>query len=421
MKTSLFLRNFSTRLSNFPSPCHITKLLSQLSLHPSTINLYEGIPNLEVPSFFSSSLSQKVSISLSHQYSRSYGNLDLVKKLSSLYTPFFQRDIDPLTEILVVPGSSSGIFACIQGLINPGDEVIVFEPNEQYYSEIAGFHGGVVKAIPLKANDGEWHLDLESLEQALTHSKTKLLIISSPQSPIGKIFTRKELEDLEYCLKEYPNVNVLFDASYEKLVFEQENQVITINNDEFWKRCVTVFSADKAFMSTGLNLAWVIGHQNVLNRVKYVHNISTFCMYNPLQLALTEALTIANEKYHNENSYYSFINKIMKTNMESILEALEKNEIFKPCVQNIKSKGGYSMFYDISQARFAKIDNRDKMISLGTAVQKEVLMAPGSFYYSEFNKKIGESYLKIDLCRSPEEVKEACQRLSKKENNQNNL
>ena len=412
------IHRFSSRFSFQPPSPHITSLLTNLSKLPQSLNLYQGIPNLPPPSFFQSSLTTRLSTPLTHQYSRSYGHLDLVKKLAQIYSPFFQRTIDPLTEVLVVPGSSAGVFAGIQGLLNPEETAIVFEPNERFYSEKIALHKGKCVELSLVTEDGDWRIDYSVLDESLrTNPTARLIIISSPQSPIGKVFSAKELEDLMIVLRKYPDVNVLFDASFEKIILDEKVKTQGIQNNEFWERCATVFSADKAFCSTGLNLAWVMGHPKVLDRVKYVHNISTFCMYSPMQLALADALTVAEEKYENEANYYSFVNKIMRRNLEKIMEAMGKNVIFKTCKkeEQILPKGGYSMFYDISNAAFGNIPNRDQMISMGISVEKEILIHPGSFYISEKNEKLKGKYIKIDLCRSEEEVQEVCARLGRKD------
>lgn len=314
----------------------------------------------------------------------------------------------------MVPGSSAGVFAAIQGLLNPEETAIVFEPNERFYSEKIALNKGKCVELSLVTENGDWGIDYSALEESLrTNPTVRLLIISSPQSPIGKVFSAKELEDLMIILRKYPDVNVLFDASFEKIILDENVKTQGIQNNEFWERCVTVFSADKAFCSTGLNLAWIVGHPKVLDRVKYVHNISTFCMYSPMQLALADALSLAEEKYESEPNYYTFVNKIMRRNLEKIVEAMGKNVIFKSCKEQISPKGGYSMFFDISNAAFGNIPNRDQMISMGISVEKEILIHPGSFYISEKNHALKGKYIKIDLCRSEEEVKEVCARLGR--------
>ena len=243
MRPFSIARFFSSRFKAFPSKSHVTELLLNISKQPNSIDLYHGIPNLPIPSFFQSILSEKLSVPLSHQYVRSYGNLNLVTKIAQIYSPFFKRTIDPLNEVLMVPGSSSAIFAAIQGLINPNDYAIIFEPNERIYRETVMFHQGKCVEISLIPEAQEWAINYIALEETLRkNSEVKLLIISSPQSPIGKVFSQKEIDMLQYILKKHPQVNILFDASFEKIVFDPEIKTVGIQNEEFWKRCVTVFS-----------------------------------------------------------------------------------------------------------------------------------------------------------------------------------
>lgn len=396
----------------FPPTSHIFSLLSNLSSSPTAIPFFTGTPNLPIPHFFQTSLSNHLSLPHVHQYTRSYGIPELTSCISKMYSPFFQRKLDAMNEVLIIPGSQAGLFASIQALVNPGEVVIVFEPNEQKYREITKFHQGKVISIPLKEDLG---IDYELLEEELSRNNVRLMIISSPQTPIGKIYNRNEINSLQELLKPYPEINILFDASYEKLILDPEVKVSSIIDNEFWKRSVTIFGADKAFMATGINLGWAVGPEEMLKKVRYVHNISTFCMFRPMQLALEEALWKAEEKYENEENYYRYIGKIMKGNMDKLLESMGKNEMFKSCPQSFHPQGGYSMMFDISKSKFSDLKNMDIMTCLGMGLQKEILMAPGSLFYNKKNKDLGEKYLKIDLCRSEEEVTKACGRLSKRE------
>lgn len=409
-------KGFSTATANkgFP-PTNLTHdLLNKLSQLPTTINLFNGLCNLPPPSFFKEALIKQLSNPYSHQYTRSYGLPELAIEIAHLYSPFFQRTLDPMNEIVIMGGSSNSVFSSIQALINPGDTAIYFEPCDNKYKEIIEFHQG--EAIGLALNPENWEINLAKLEETLLNKDVRLLIINSPHTPLGKVYSKKEINDLEHILMKYPDIFVLFDASYEKIVLEPEINVTGFTNPAFLERTATLFSADKAFFSTGLNLSWAIGHSKAINKIRYVHNVGTFCLYKPLQIALKESLKQAEEKYQDEKNYYTYINKILKRNREKLLEAMKKNTIFKNCQQNFLSTAGFSMMYNISQAQFLDLNGRDKMISMGFGVGNEILIGPGSFYFDKKNEKIGENYLKIDFCRSEEEIQRVCERVGKNEN-----
>lgn len=408
-----FSRFFSSKTQAFSNQDLSTQLLKQLAKQPQVINLFEGIPNLPTPNFFKEALTKQLSLPYSHQYTRSYGLPELTNEIARVYSPFFERNLHSLNEVLVMGGSSTGIFSSIQAFVDPGDKVVYFEPSDQNYKEIVEFHKG--KAFGLPLNSDNWSINLTQLEEFLSRNKVKLLILSSPQTPIGKIFSKQELTDLERILLLHPNLTILFDASFEKQILSPGSKVVGLTKEELWKRCVTLFSADRMFCSSGLNLSWAIGHSETLNRVKYIHNVGTFCLYKPTQIALKESLSIAEGKYGDEENYYAFVNKILRNNRDTLIKALQKKSIFEKCRQKFVAMGGYSMLFDCSEAKFADVENRDKMICMGLGVEREILLGPGSMYFSEENKKIGGRFLKVDFCKSEEEVRKVCEKMENKE------
>ena len=148
----------------------------------------------------------------------------LREKLAEFFSPMFKsgiaRDINPNTEILIANGACGALFCAIHHLIKPGDEVLMFEPYYTQYVNYIEFGGGVPKTVPMSCAGGkDWVYDLDLFESSLT-PKTKLVILTNPHNPTGKIFTKSELERLTEILNKRPDILVISDDPYFFLPFD---------------------------------------------------------------------------------------------------------------------------------------------------------------------------------------------------------
>eukprot|EP01097_Dermamoeba_algensis_P008568 TRINITY_DN575_c0_g1_i1.p1 TRINITY_DN575_c0_g1~~TRINITY_DN575_c0_g1_i1.p1 ORF type:complete len:312 (-),score=57.81 TRINITY_DN575_c0_g1_i1:493-1371(-) len=190
----------------------------------SAVNLGQGFPNFTGPSFVVEAAKTAMDQGI-NQYARSAGHPRLVKALSKLYSPLYSREIDPLNQIVVTVGASEGIFAAMQGLISPGDEVVLMEPFFDIYIGAVTMAGGIPKYVPLKpkakhiTSAADLVIDQEDLEKAIT-DKTRVLLLNNPQNPTGKAFSYQELEMIANVVKKHPHLVVVSDEVYEWLMFD---------------------------------------------------------------------------------------------------------------------------------------------------------------------------------------------------------
>lgn len=273
------------RLTTFlePTVWHIMTPLSQKS---GALNLGQGFPGFSPPGFVKDSLVVAASEGnglnyLANQYARSAGHLQLVKHLAESYSTRFQRKIDPETEIIICNGATGAIFNATQSILNPGDEVIAFEPAFDIYSAQAEMCGATLKRVPLRVVEDDklkakrWVFDLNEFASAFT-SKTRLVILNTPHNPTGKVFTEAELTSIAEVVKKYPDVVVLSDEVYEHIVFDAESS--TEGGDKpsprrhlgfadlpgMYNRTLTVSSAGKTFSCTGWKVGWACGPSHLV-------------------------------------------------------------------------------------------------------------------------------------------------------------
>jgi len=195
------------------------------------------------------------------------GHLKLVNELSTLYSPLFERQLNPLSNFVVTSGATEASFATIQALVNPGDEVVIMEPYFDMYPAQVVMAGGVPRFVPFhfrprniaKPTAADWKMDLKELEQSFS-DRTRLLFLNTPHNPLGKMFTVDELRGLSDLLLRFPRILVVSDEVYEFVVFGEERHVRLASLPGMFDRTITLGSAGKSFSVTGWKVGWTIAN-----------------------------------------------------------------------------------------------------------------------------------------------------------------
>ena len=271
---------------------------SALSLEHNAINLGQGFPDFPAPDFVIEAA--RAALAAGHnQYARSAGHPRLVNALAAVYSPVYGRELDPLTQIVVTTGATEGIFATMQGLVDPGDEVILIEPFYDSYPASVIMAGGTPVYIPLRPAPGttsaaDWRIDIDEL-RAVINPKTKLLIINTPQNPVGKILSREELLTLAQIAQEH-DLLVLSDEVYEWMTYDGTPHVRMATLPGMWERTITLGSAGKTFSVTGWKIGWAIAPEPLAHAVLMAHQWIPFAVTTPLQEAVGSAFEQVEER-----------------------------------------------------------------------------------------------------------------------------
>jgi kynurenine aminotransferase len=255
-----------------------------------------------------------------NQYSPTKGRPRLKKAIADAYSPFWGRKLDPEKEVTITTGANEGMLSAFCGFLEQGDEVIVFEPFfDQYISNIE-MPGGKVVYVPMHppkrgatetTSAAEWVIDMKELEAAI-NEKTRMIVLNSPHNPIGKVFSREELQAIgDLCVKH--NIIILSDEVYDRLYYVPFTRMATLS-PEIEKLTITVGSGGKQFYATGWRVGWLIGQEHLIKYVSAAHTRICYSSVSPLQEATAIGLEEADKHNFWETSKKEMKGKVDKFN-----------------------------------------------------------------------------------------------------------
>jgi len=385
-----------------------------LTLKHKPLNLGQGFPDFAPPQHVTDALADvaKDSNVMLHQYTRGYGHPRMVAALSKLYSQMIGRTINPLTEILVTGGAYEALFACIMGCVNPGDEVIIIEPFFDCYEPMVRLAGGTPVFIPLRPNkEGASHSgDFILVEEELVskfNSKTKAIIVNTPNNPLGKVFSRKELEFIAQLCKQH-DVLCIMDEVYEWLVYEPYEHVRMASFPDMWDRTITIGSAGKTFSVTGWKLGWAYGPEYLMRNLCTAHQNSLYTCVTPTQEAVARGFEIELERLNTDESYFRSLPKLLESKRKYMAKFLSDVGM-KPIIP----EGGYFMIANWSalepHAELDKTYSNQKdyqFVEWLTRVKKLTAIPPSAFY-SDANKYLGEEYIRFCFIKEDANLQKA--------------
>lgn len=264
----------------------IFTVMSQMATEYNAINLSQGFPNFPVDKRLTDILARLTTENY-HQYMPMSGFPPLLEKIASLIKQSYKRKVNPKDEILITAGATQGIFATIQALVNPNEEVIILDPSYDCYEAPILLSNAKPIRISLNNNYTPNWKKIESL----TNKNTKLIIINNPHNPSGKTWASTDFDQLEKLLDSFPNLLVLSDEVYEYITFEEAH--ISIHHRlKLWNRSVSVSSFGKSFHITGWKIGYIIAPEHLMKEIKKVHQFLVFSVNSLSQVAISEYLDI---------------------------------------------------------------------------------------------------------------------------------
>ena len=263
----------------------IFEVMSRLAEEHGAINLGQGFPDDRGPADVLEVASRAI-LEGWNQYPSMMGTPELRQALAAHAGRFYGLDVDWKTEVMVTSGATEALAACLFGLIEPGDEVVLFQPMYDSYLPIVRRAGGIPRFVNLRAPD--WSFTEADLAAAFS-AKTKLVLINDPLNPAAKVFTRDELALIASFVERFDAFAVC-DEVYEHIVFDGRPHIPLMTLPGMRERCLKIGSAGKTFSLTGWKVGYVTGAARLLQPVAKAHQFLTFTTPPNLQAAVAYGL-----------------------------------------------------------------------------------------------------------------------------------
>jgi N-succinyldiaminopimelate aminotransferase len=379
---SVALKPFGTSIFS-----EITALANRLE----AVNLGQGFPDFPAPSEIVEAAMAALKAN-QNQYARSMGHPVLVNAIAEHQRHFYNLEYDPMSEVTVFCGAAEGIASSLLGLLNPGDEVILFEPFYDSYPACVAMARSVPRFVSLRPPD--FSFDPEELAAAFT-SKTRVLIINNPHNPTGKVFSRSELETIAQLCQKH-NVVVLADEVYEHFTYDDAQHIPMATLPGMRERTLTLSSSGKVFSLTGWRIGWVTGPAELAWAAQAAHQYITFAVPTPLQVAIGHALST-----HTED-YLAMLKKEYTERRNFLMQVLSD------CGFKVtKPRGAYYIVADFS----ALHDTDDRTFVRDMMERCKVAAVPLSGFCNT-DSPIKSRHLRFAFCKQMETLRAASSRLT---------
>jgi len=352
------------------------------------VNLAQGFPDFAAPRALKNAAIEAIEDDF-NQYATTWGARVMREGVAKKTAHFRGMRVDPETEITVCCGVTEAMLSTILALVDPGDEVIIFEPFYENYGPDCILSGATPVVVPL--NPPDWDFDRDQLRQAFS-PRTRAIVINTPHNPTGKVYSLKELEFIAAACREF-DVLAITDEIYEHLVYRGEHiSIATLEGMR--ERTVTISGLSKTYSVTGWRLAYAIAPPVMTNAIRKVHDFVTVGAPHPLQVAAATALAFPDQ-------YYLDLLNAYRERRDFMLEILDECGF-----KSYPPDGAYYVMTDIGA--FGESD-----VSLAHRMIREIGLAtvPGSSFYLDPER--GRRQLRFSFPKKMETLRRAAERLKR--------
>jgi aminotransferase len=368
----------------------VIREMTRLAQRHGAVNLSQGFPDFPAPAAVKAAANRAIDQDI-NQYAVTWGSRGLREAIATDITRRYGLPVDPDTQVTVCCGSTEAMIATMLGVIDPGDEVIVFEPFYENYGPDAILSGATPRFVTLREPD--WSFDPDELAAAFSN-KTRAIIINTPNNPTGKVFTRDELQVIARLCQQW-DVIAITDEIYEHITYDGAVHVPLMTLDGMAERTVTINSVSKTFSVTGWRVGWAVSPPALAGGIRKTHDFLTVGSPAPLQEAAAFALTMGDDYYRDLASHYA-------ARRARLLETLTRHGFV--CH---KPAGAYYIMTDV--AAFGFPNDVEFVRHLVTEIG--VAAVPGSSFYRDASR--GSTKVRFCFCKKDETLDEASRRLEK--------
>lgn len=364
--------------------------ITTLAAKHNAINLGQGFPDTDGPQHFKQQAAQGI-MGDKNQYAPGSGILPLREAISRHQARFYSLGVDPVHEVVVTTGATEAIAASILAFVQPGDEVITFEPFYDSYGATIGLAGGIHKTVMLNAPN--FQPDLNKLREAFT-SRTKMIVLNNPHNPTGTVFDKQVLEEIVLLARKFDCL-ILSDEVYEHLTFGVTHTPIATLPGA-WDRTLTLSSVGKTFSFTGWKVGWATGPAHLIAAVRTVKQFLSYSSGTAFQPAVAEALDSPTEFFSDFAQDLAHRSEVLALGLESA-----GMNVYRP-------QGTYFVVADVAPLGFTDA------VDLARRMPESIGVAgiPLSVFCHEEGAKQTKTLLRFAFCKKLELLTEAAERLS---------
>jgi aminotransferase len=353
------------------------------------VNLSQGFPDFPAPAAVKEAACAAINADI-NQYAVTWGARPLREGIAHEFTRRYGVAVVADEQVTVCCGATEAMMATMMAIIDPGDEVVIFEPFYENYGPDAILSGATPRYVTL--HEPDWTFDPDELAAAF-NEKTKAIIINTPNNPTGKVFTREELEAIAALCRKW-DVIAISDEIYEHIIFDGRRHVPMATIAGMADRTITMNGLSKTYSVTGWRIGWTISPPSLTGAIRKVHDFLTVGAAAPLQEAGAAALALPDQ-------YYTDLAEGYRRRRDVLLDILERHQFtcYKPygAYYIMTDIGGFGFADDVEFARYLVKD-------VGVAA------VPGSSFYKT---AAGRTKLRFCFCKKDETLQEADRRMAK--------
>lgn len=368
----------------------VIREMTRLATEHDAVNLAQGFPDFPAPAEVKEAAVRAIRADV-NQYAITWGAREFRRAVAERFEHDSDLVVDPEREITVCCGATETMIASLLAVVDPGEEVIIFEPFYENYGPDAIICGAVPRFVRLQPP--EWNFDPDELAAGF-NKRTRAIILNTPNNPTGKVFSREELEIIARLSKR-SNVYVLTDEIYQHMLYDGCRHVSIATLPGMRERTITINGMSKTYSVTGWRVGYAIAPPEVTNAIRKMHDFLTVGAAAPLQEAGVTALRLPDRYYQKLRADYTL-------RRDRMLSALERVgfRCFRP-------QGAYYIMTDISGFGFPN----DVEFSRYLIQEIGVAVVPGSSFYS--NPSLGSQQVRFCFCKTDATLDEAARRLEK--------
>ncbi len=376
----------SERAQRFPES--VIREMTRVAEAHGAVNLSQGFPDFDPPKELVQA-AQRALENGYNQYSTTWGARELRDAIVRKAKSFNGIDADADANLLVTCGSTEAMMAAMLSLINPGDEVVVFEPFYENYGPDAVMSGAVPRYVRMAWPD--WRVDEEELKAAFT-PKTKAVIVNTPNNPTGKVYSPAEMRLIADLCTDHDVVAVT-DEIYEHIVYDGMRHTSLASLGAMAERTVTISGLSKTYSATGWRVGWAIAPKPFADAMRRIHDFLTVGAPHPLQIGAAAALGLP-------DAYYANLARMYRAKRDRFIQGLR--DVGLECRS---PDGAYYVMADVSRFPFED----DWAVAMYLVERIGVATVPGSSFYSD--PADGARYVRFMFSKKDETLEEALRRL----------